>query len=154
MAFVVFVLSGLVVLACPPLDGGLSMSDIHGGVSSHLYGRRLSLYRFGRFYGFFLWSVITVVLFLGAWALPSALSEGLREHGAIKILGFLELIWLLSKTFFLMLMIVWIARVNPRGRVDQITDFAWKVLSPFSLVALVGASIWAGWGALGLGVPG
>jgi NADH-quinone oxidoreductase subunit H len=147
VAFIVFVISGLVLLAIPPLDGGLSMSDIHGGVSSHLYGRRLSLFRFGRFYGFFLWSVITVVLFLGGWTLPTTAVEGLRNIEAYRFLAFIELLWLLFKTFILMLLIVWVARVNPRSRVDQIMDFSWKVLSPFSLLALVGASFWAGWRA-------
>lgn len=148
VAFLVFVISGLVLLAIPPLDGGLSMSDIHGGVASHLYGRRLSLYRFGRFYVFFLWSVITVVLFLGAWKLPSDLAEHLKSQESFKILAILELVWLLLKTYFLMLLIVWIARANPRSRVDQITDFSWKVLSPFALTALVGAGFWAAWRAL------
>ena len=147
VAFCVFVVSGLVLLAIAPLDGGLSMSDIHGGVSSHLYGMRLSLFRFGRFYGFFFWSVITVVLFLGAWDLPSQLVIPLRMGGAGRLLAFIELAWLLIKTFALMLLIIWIAKVNSRSRVDQITDFAWKVLSPFSLAALVGASLCAGWRA-------
>lgn len=147
VAFGVFVMSGLVLLAIPPLDGGMSMSDIHGGVSSHLHGRRLSLFHFGRFYGFFFWSVITVVLFLGAWALPSNLVSSFKASGAFQILAFIELIWLLAKTFILMLLITWVAKVNSRGRVDQITDFTWRVLSPFSLAALVGASLWAGWRA-------
>lgn len=145
VAFIVFVISGLVLLAIPPLDGGLGMSDVHGGVSSHLYGRQLSLYRFGRFYCFFLWSVITVVLFLGAWELPEGVSSVLQGQGAIRLVSFLELSWLLMKTFLLMLLIVWIARANPRARVDQITDFTWTVLSPFSLAALMGAGIWAAW---------
>jgi NADH-quinone oxidoreductase subunit H len=148
VAFLIFVMSGLVLLAIPPLDGALSTSDIHGGVYSHLFGRRLSLFQFGRFYGFFFWSVITVVLFLGAWRIPQQISEGLQNANAVWVLALIELIWLLVKTFSLMLLITWIARVNTRTRVDQITDFAWKVLSPFSLIALVGASLWAGWRAL------
>lgn len=148
IAFAVFVMSGLVLLAIPPLDGGLSMSDIHGGVSSHLHGRRLSLFQFGRFYGFFFWSVISVVLFLGAWDLPANFVITLKSSGANQILAVAELGWLLIKTFCLMLLVVWIAKVNSRSRVDQITDFAWKVLSPFSLFALVGASLWAAWRAL------
>ena len=148
IAFLVFVMSGLILLAIPPLDSGLSMADFDGGVASQLHGRKLSLYRFGRFYVFFLWSVITVVLFLGAWVLPIQLKEFLTEVEAFKITGFVELLWLLTKTFCLMLLVVWISRVNPKSRVDQITDFSWKVLSPFSLMALVGASLWAGWRAL------
>ena len=148
LAFFVFVVSGLVILAIPPLDGGLSQSDIHGGVSSYLHGRRLSLFQMGRFYGFFFWCVIAVVLFLGGWNLPEALTDHLRETQSWIILAFLELSLLMIKTFVLMLVVTWVARVNTRVRVDQITDFSWKVLSPFSLIALMGASLWAGWRAL------
>lgn len=147
IAFLIFVVSGLVLLAIPPLDGGLSSADIQGGVSAHLFGRRLSLFRFGRFYGFFIWSIIAVVLFLGAWKLPSELTDALEQVEARGFLAALELFCLLFKTILLMLVIAWVARVNTRSRVDQITDFAWKVLSPFSLGALVGASLWAGWRA-------
>lgn len=145
VAFFVFVVSGMVLLGIPPLDGGLSTPDIHGGVASHLYGRRLSLFRLGRFYGFFFWSVIAVVLFLGAWELPSAVIEQLRDRDSVRVI--LELVLVLGKSFGLMLTVVWVARVNPRSRVDQITDFAWKVLSPFSLASLIGAALWAGWRA-------
>ncbi|MBI2711501.1 MAG: NADH-quinone oxidoreductase subunit H [Bdellovibrio sp.] len=152
IAFLVFIMSGMIVMASAPFDGGLALTDIHGGVASHLYGRRLGYYRFGRFYVFFLWSVITVVLFLGGWALPGRLVSLLREGEAVRVLSFLELSWLMAKTFLLMLFMIWVARVNPRSRVDQITDFAWKVLSPFSLFALVGTSLWVGWG-IGWGAP-
>jgi NADH-quinone oxidoreductase subunit H len=148
VAFVVFVVAGLVLLGIPPMDAALSQPDIHGGVSSHLHGRRLSLFRLSRFYGFFLWSVIAVVLFLGAWELPLSIFGALKDNGSYGVIQLLELTVLLIKTFFLMLVVVWVARVNPRARVDQVTDFSWKVLSPFSLGALIGAGFWAGWRAL------
>lgn len=148
LAFLVFVAGGMILLGVPPMDAGLSMADIHGGVASHLHGRRYSLFRFGRFYGFFLWSVITVTIFMGAWILPFGLSDFLSQSGRYLLLGFLELIWLLLKTIILMLLISSVARVVPRGRVDHITDFSWKVLSPFSLVALIGCGLWVGLRAL------
>ncbi len=52
---------------------------------------------------------------------------------------------LLSKVLLVMLGVVWIARSNPRVRVDQITDLSWKVLSPISLFALTGLSLWKVW---------
>lgn len=148
VAFIVFVMSGLVILAVSPLDGGFSMSDIHGNVSSFLHGRWLALYQFCRFYVFFMWSVVAVVLFLGAWVLPSwvyTLADG--EH--LKFIGIVELLFLLIKVFFLMLVIVWISCVTPVSRVDQITNFSWKILSPFALVALVGASVLFSWKTVG-----
>jgi NADH-quinone oxidoreductase subunit H len=147
-AFLVFVVSGLIALGVAPMDGAHSSQDIHGGVSSHLHGRRLTLFRLSRFYGFFLWSVIAVVLFLGAWNLPDFAERALRESESWELLQFLEALALLTKTFLLMLVVVWVSRVNPRARVDQLTDFAWTVLSPAALAALVGATLWAGWRAL------
>ena len=146
VAFLVFVSSGLVLLGVAPFDGGLSTSDIHGGVSSRLNGQRFSLFRLGRFYGFFLWSIIAVVLFLGAWNIPARVHNMLTENSGTFIVQILELAVLLSKTFGLMLVVVWVARVNPRVRSDQITDLTWKVLSPLSLLTLVGTAIWVSWG--------
>ena len=89
-----------------------------------------------------------MVLFLGAWDLPPQLVRGLKSGGVFHILALIELLWLLTKAFLLMLLIIWVSKVNSRSRVDQITDFAWKVLSPFALIALVGASLLAGWRAI------
>lgn len=144
-AFVVFVVSGLIMLGVPPMDSWVSISDIHGGVGSRLSGRQLILFRFGRVYSFFAWSLISVVLFLGGWVLPSRLTNILSDNEAYVSLQILEATCLLAKTFLLMLLILWIAKVNPRNRIDQVTDFAWKVLSPFSLFALIGAGLVAAW---------
>lgn len=148
VGFMVFLTSGLVLLGVPPLNGGLSLNDIHGGVSSHLQGRRLSLFRLGRFYGFFLWCVIAVVLFLGGWNLPEFVVVALKEAESLRMLQIVELLVLLAKTYVLMLLIVWLAQSNPQVRSDQITDLSWRVLSPLSLFALAGAACWAGWSAL------
>lgn len=148
VSFIVFIVGGLVLFGIPPMDGGASLSDLHGGVSSALFGRQLSTFRFGKFFGFFVWAIITVVLFLGAWKLPLSLGEALKEMRLPAALGVLELFVLLVKAYVLMLLVVWVARVNTRTRVDQVTDFSWKVLSPFALFALMGASLWASWRAI------
>lgn len=148
ISLVVFIVGGLVLFGIPPMDGGASLPDLHGGVSSALFGRQLSVYRFGKFFGLLVWAVITVVLFLGAWKLPNTLIEALREMRAGAAIGGLELAVLLVKVYVLMLLVVWVARVNTRTRVDQVTDFSWKVLSPFAFFALMGASIWASWRAI------
>ena len=148
IAWVVFVISGLVLLNISPLDGGHGIQDLQGGVSSRLSGRRLSLVKLGRFYGFFLWSVMAVVLFLGGWSIPVSLFDALREVEAWRTLQLLELAVLLLKTFALMITISMVGTVTPRLRSDQITDFCWKVLSPFALSALAGTALWIGWAYL------
>ncbi|OFZ81986.1 MAG: hypothetical protein A3K03_09805, partial [Bdellovibrionales bacterium RIFOXYD1_FULL_44_7] len=148
IAFLVFVISGLIFVGVSPIDAGFSGKDIEGGIGSHLSGRWLSMYRFGRFYSFFLWSIMAVVLFLGAWRLPEAITSVLRDIEAWRSLFVLEASVLLVKTLLLMLLVLIVSTVTPRIRADQVTDLGLKVLSPFAMVALVGAAIWIGRAAL------
>ncbi len=146
LALIVFMISGLVMMCLPPMEGVVLPINMNGGVTAHLYGRRWAIFRLGRFYASFLWSLVASVLFLGGWQLPEQVNDLLSDSLILK--QSLESILLLSKTFIMMLIVIWVSRVNPRTRVDQVTDFAWKVLSPFALLALVGSAIWAGWGLL------
>jgi NADH-quinone oxidoreductase subunit H len=146
LAFVVFLAAGLVLLGVAPLEGGGSSKGGHGGISASLDGTRLLFFLMGRFYGFFLWSVITAVLFLGAWRLPSGVAEMLRESGTLWALEGAEIALLLCKVFALMLGVSLVASVMPRLRTDQVADFSWRVLSPLSFLSLVGATVWKAWG--------
>ncbi|HTL13290.1 MAG TPA: complex I subunit 1 family protein [Bdellovibrionota bacterium] len=147
LAFAVFMAGGLVVLSVPPLGSGFSLSDIKGGVASGFHGRKIAFFHLGRFYGLFLWSVIAVVCFCGAWNLPTSLSQAV-ENSDYGILGvkMIEPLVTIVKAAFLMLFTMLFARVMPALRSDQVTDFAWKVLSPIALVALLGTGLWTLWG--------
>lgn len=146
LAFLVFVGAGMVMNSIPPMDGGLFQTDVHFGLGKNISGARFVLYEITRFYGFFLWSVISVVCFLGAWRLPSwvyemsSASAG-QAGGSMKIF-FLESIWTLGKTSALMLLVRIFSRTLAKLRIDQITSFCWRVLTPLSFVALAGATIW------------
>jgi NADH:ubiquinone oxidoreductase subunit H len=124
LAMIIFILSGLVIFSIYPMD-------VDRESESTMSGRVLGLYYLAKQYCFFLWSLVTVVIFLGGWQLPE-LFQGI---------ALLELIYVLGKVFLLMLVIQVIAKANPVPRVDQVTDFSWKVLSPLSLGALIGNCI-------------
>jgi len=47
-----------------------------------------------------------------------------------------------------MFFITWIVKSNPKLRVDQVTDLAWKVLGPVALISLIGGAFWVGGQAL------
>jgi NADH-quinone oxidoreductase subunit H len=142
LAFLVFVVSGMVLYSVAPMDSGLSRPDILGGISSPLLGRRRALFSFGRFYGFFLWCVIASALFLGGWSIPESVRDSLMDSGSSTVVVALELITVLMKSYLLMIAANLIAKVNPRGRVDQITDFSWKVLSPAALATVILSALW------------
>jgi NADH-quinone oxidoreductase subunit H len=142
IAFFVFVVSGLILFSTAPMDTGLDRIDVVGGFTSSLFARKRSLFNFGRFYGFFLWSVIASTLFLGGWNIPEEIKQSLQESGSPFVISALELSVVLGKSFCLMIAVNLITKVNPRGRVDQITDFSWRVLSPAALFAAMGSAVW------------
>jgi NADH-quinone oxidoreductase subunit H len=142
LAFLVFVVSGLVLFSVAPMDSGLSRPDILGGISTPLLGRRLALFNFGRFYGFFLWCAIASALFLGGWSIPEGVRDSLMDSGSSTVVVGLELVTVLLKSYLLMIAVNLIAKVNPRARVDQVTDFSWKVLSPAALLSVIFCALW------------
>ena len=142
LAFLVFTISGMVILAVHPLDSGFSISDIRGGVAAGFYGRRMGFFRLGRFYGFFLWTIMAVVIFCGGWNLPDFARDAFAGDG--RWVGLLELAVVSTKSLALMIFAFGLGRVIPALRADQVTDFTWKVLGPLSLVALIGTALWAG----------
>ncbi|MBC7691267.1 MAG: NADH-quinone oxidoreductase subunit H [Methylotenera sp.] len=145
ISLIVFLMSGMIVLGVAPLDGAISFSELRGGTAAHLSGPKLGMFRLSRFYGMFLWCVMAVVLFLGGWSIPEGLTEALRDSNSFGVIVLIELFVLLIKTFAVMLLIVMFSQVTPRMRVDQVTDLNWKVLSPFSLISLVGFAFWTAW---------
>jgi NADH-quinone oxidoreductase subunit H len=131
LACFVFVASGLALLGIAPFDSGFS-ADLQRGVESNLSGRRLALFQLGRFYAGFFWSLVVVVVFLGGWNLPESLQFG----------AWAEALCVLTKAYFLMTLMTWFARSNPRIRVDQTATFLWKVATPLAALALLGQTAW------------
>ncbi len=139
LAFLVFFASGMVLLSIPPFSSAHPSSDLRGGVLSGVFGRRFAWLSFSRTYALFLWSLISVVMFLGAWNLPGFLDGAPERERWVFVL---ELIVVLSKTVSLMLLAGWIERASPRLRTDHVTDLVWWVFMPAALVALIGTALW------------
>lgn len=141
LSFLVFLLSGMVLLGVPPFDAGPASKELMGGVFSPFSGGELSLSRMSRFYGFFLWCACGAVMFLGGWNLPTFASE--------QFLRVAETVTMLIKTVSIIVFVSIVSAVTPRLRSDQVTELSWRVLSPFALLALMGSALWMHWrGAL------
>jgi NADH-quinone oxidoreductase subunit H len=144
IAFVVFVLSGLIALGQKPFDANYSSTDLHGGVLSNLYGKRLVIFRLIRGYGLMLWLLVSVHLFLGGWSLPFGVDVWVHENVSSVLATLLDILVIAAKVLVLAYTVFWVARVNPRPRADQITDFAWKYLATFAVLSLAGSFLWKG----------
>ena len=130
---VIFFVSGMTALNLPPFDS----TNLFAGYS----GLWLSLLRLFRFYSLFMWSIFTVAVFFGGWALPLGINVWLDDGGYILLRVFLEFTWISLKASVLLFIVFWISRVNPRVRVDHLTELGWKVLSPASLFCLLGSAV-------------
>jgi NADH-quinone oxidoreductase subunit H len=148
ISFLVFLFSGMVFLNIPPFDSGVASLDIKGGISANLSGTRLILFRFGRFYVFLLWVLIAVTLFLGGWNLPLFLQDPSFVQDHPIGVTFAQLAVVLLKSWFLVFLLFWFSEVSTKLRADQTTGLAWKILSPLSLICLMGSSLWLGARAL------
>lgn len=144
VSLVVFVVSGFIILGVSPFQVPPTLVESPFGLNRRAQGRSIIVLEFIRYYGFLLWSALAVGIFLGGSSLPAFLARIFDENGFARMRLFAEVISSTIKIFGVMLISVWIARVNPRSRVDHLSELGWKVLSPIAVLALLGEILWEG----------
>ncbi len=128
IGFFVFIFSGLVALQLPPFH------SIDRG-TRHRSGSALALFNLDQFYSLFIWCVLASALFLGG--------QTLREiSDTTFIWAAYQLLSTLVKASLIYLLLRVVARALPQLRQDQMTEFCWRILTPVSLLALVGELVW------------
>lgn len=125
LAFVVYYLSALAEVGRTPFDIPEGESEIVAGYMTEYSGMKWALFYLAEYFNFFIVCLIGAILFLGGWNGP--LLPGYA--------------WLIIKTYALVLLGMWIRMTWPRFRVDQLMNFAWKVLVPIALVNIVLAGV-------------
>lgn len=125
IAFIVYYLSALAEVGRTPFDIPEGESEIVAGYMTEYSGMKWALFYLAEYFNFFIVCMIGATLFLGGWNGP--LLPGYA--------------WLIVKTYALVLLGMWIRMTWPRFRVDQLMNFAWKVLVPVALVNIVLAGL-------------
>jgi NADH-quinone oxidoreductase subunit H len=67
-----------------------------------------------------------VVLFFGGWSGPP-----------LPYMDYTGIVWFFLKVYSLLFVMIWIRWTFPRVRFDQLLNFCWMYLIPFSLVNLL-----------------
>ena len=114
LGFVIYLIAALFMTYRHPFDLAQS-SELGGGVLAEYSGPRLLLFEIALRALFLLLMAMGVVLFLG---------------------GGNEVTFVL-KTLLLSAFVLWITRLSPRWRLDQMLSFSWKILLPAALVNLM-----------------
>ena len=144
---IIFLIAALAEMGRTPFDIPVAESEVVGGPWIEYSGMRWAIFFLGEYASLFGSCALMVVLYLGGWMLPFSAGAADPVLGAI---------WFMAKTFLLVFFVFWLRGTLPRLRIDQLMDFAWKMLIPFSLVNLVitaAAVVYVGyvWVWLGLG---
>ena len=136
----IFFVAGLAELGRTPFDIHHAESEVIGGPFIEYSGAHWSVFFLAEYINTFTISVLVVLLFLGGWRWPEMPFDG-ALHSALSVL------WLLVKTYIVVLVIIWIRGTYPRLRIDQLMAFGWQVLVPLSFVNIVitGIALFYGW---------
>ncbi len=141
----VFLSAGLILFSVPPFY--LGNESLRWVVAAHPgeSGVRQVWLRLSRRVAHFCWVLLAVRIFFGGASLPEGLLVGL----GVGVAGFQSIAIgvTLLKALCLIAGLSILARTLPSVRSDQAHDFAWRVLSPMALIALLGARLVAGGGA-------
>ncbi len=113
-----------------PFDIPEGDSEIIGGYHTEYSGFLWSVFFLAEYALMLILSLVLVYLFLGGKASP------LPGFGILPSLSEPHFLWMVMKTWFLGLIMIWIRWTLPRLRADQLMGLCWKVLTPISLLVL------------------
>jgi len=126
IAFIIYIISGIAETNRAPFDLPEAESELTAGFHTEYSGMGFSLFFLGEYTNMFTVASVATVLFLGGWHGPSL------PYGE-----YLGIVWFFLKVYFLLFFMIMIRWTYPRVRFDQLLNFAWKYLVPFSLVNIL-----------------
>jgi NADH-quinone oxidoreductase subunit H len=130
-AFVMYAVAGLAETNRSPFDLPEGESELVAGYFTEYSGFKFALFFLGEYLGMFAISGLGTALFLGGWSAPLAVLQFVPSW-----------IWFFAKVMLSICVMIWIRGTLPRLRQDQLMNFAWKFVLPFTLVNLIDVAVW------------
>ncbi|MBU1022866.1 NADH-quinone oxidoreductase subunit H, partial [bacterium] len=135
IAFIIYFIAGVAESNRSPFDLPEGESEIVAGFHTEYTGIKFGLFFLGEYGNMILISAIAVTCFLGGWLGPALPFMKPIANFVGQYLYYFA--WFFIKVLLLVSVMVWFRATFPRLRVDQLTDFAWKVLLPIALINLL-----------------
>jgi NADH-quinone oxidoreductase subunit H len=130
-AFAMFVVAAMAETNRTPFDLPEGESELVAGYFTEYSGFKFALFFLGEYLGMFSISGIAVTLFLGGWAAPFSFLSVIPSW-----------IWFFAKVMTAIFFFIWVRGTLPRVRQDQLMNFAWKFVLPFTLLVLFVTALW------------
>lgn len=135
LAFLFFLIASVAETNRTPFDIPEAESELVAGFHTEFSGMKWSMFFLTEYGYVLLSSFLLAVFFLGGGAAPFPFLDFIPSW-----------IWMTGKAMLMMFVFMWFRWTFPRLRVDQLMEFNWKVLLPWSFanIGLAGAILW--WG--------
>ncbi len=118
-----------------PFDLPEADSELVAGFVTEYTGSRYLFFFLVEWGNLYVISAILVTLFLGGWQIPPV-----TDHPVL--LNLLQFLTFFVKSYFGVLLMMWIRATLPRIRVDQLMTTCWKYLVPMGFVNFLGTAVW------------
>jgi NADH-quinone oxidoreductase subunit H len=129
--FVLFLIAAAAESNRSPFDLPEGESEIIAGYYIEYSGFKFALFFLGEYIGMFATSGLAITLFLGGWRAPFPFLEWIPSF-----------VWFFAKLVALICLYIWVRGTLPRLRMDQLMNFAWKLMLPMALINIVVAGLW------------
>jgi NADH-quinone oxidoreductase subunit H len=133
LAFAIFLIASIAETNRVPFDIPEAESELVGGFHTEYSGMKWSIFFLTEYGYVLLGSFLLSTFFLGGGASPI----NLAPFTAIP-----SWLWMLGKAMLMMFVFLWVRWTLPRFRVDQLMDFCWKFLLPWSFANIVVAGLY------------
>lgn len=121
VGFLVYLIAAIAELNRTPFDLPEAESELVAGFNTEYSGFRFAIFFLTEYANLLTSSAIAATLFLGGWSGP----------------WLPPFVWFLLKTYVFVFIAMWVRFTLPRLRVDQLMNFAWKLLLPVALLNVV-----------------
>ena len=118
-----------------PFDLPEADSELVAGFVTEYSGTRYMFFFLVEWGNLYVISAVLVTLFLGGWQVPPVTDNAV-------LLNLLQFLTFFLKTYFWVVVAMWIRATLPRIRVDQLMTSCWQYLVPLAFFNLVGTAVW------------
>jgi NADH-quinone oxidoreductase subunit H len=133
LPFIILLTAILAELSRRPFDIPIGESELVGGPWVEYSGIRWSIiFALTEYAGLWGFSIIGALVFLGGWEWPFGTRSFWGDFDFVY-----QLFLVFTKSFFIILTMMWISATFPRLRIDQLMAFCWKILLPFGFLQVM-----------------
>jgi NADH-quinone oxidoreductase subunit H len=129
LGFLIYIIAATAESNRTPFDIPEAEQELVAGYNVEYSGMKFAMFFLAEFINLFTVSAIAATVFLGGWNGPWLPSW----------------VWFIGKTLFMVFLLMLFRWTYPRLRVDQLMEFAWKVLLPLAFLNIVYVGVFAKW---------